>query len=199
VLFTLGAAVVALACVVASGRRLAWVVAPTGLDPGMVAAALAHQTGERRGAFSHALRAAVGSDRRLEWERELLAAFDEADERQRDALVNEQLLELEARLARSSRVPRVCASIATSAGLLFGTLVLVQGLAAPVGEGGPVASQSTLASALAAVSVGIAATAFCVAVHVRAGRIAKARRAAIDDLVTLLQRLRSGQAEQAPS
>jgi hypothetical protein len=197
VLFTLGAALVALACVVASGRRLAWVIAPTGLEPRMVAQALAQEAGGRT--VVHALRAALGSDGRLLWERELLAAFDEADERQRDALINEQLLELEARLARSSRVPRVCASIATSAGLLFGTLALVQGLAAPAGEGGGVASQSALASALGAVSLGIAATAFCVAVHVRAARIATERRAAFDDLVTLLERLRSASAESAPS
>jgi hypothetical protein len=190
---------VALACVVASGRRLAWVIAPIGLDPRMVAQALAQETGEKAGAVVHALKAALGSDGRLQWERELLAAFEEADERQRDALVNEQLLDLEARLARLSRVPRVCASIATSAGLLFGTLALLQGLATPAEEGGAVASQGVLGSALAAVSLGIAATAFCVAVHVRAGRIATARRAAIDDLVALLERQRSGQAERSPS
>jgi len=192
VLFVLGAAIVALACVVASGRRLASAVAPTGLDPRMLAKALQGEVGERGDAAFRSLRAVVASDGRLQWDSELLAAFDVADERQRGALVNEQLLELEGRLTRSSRVPRVCASIATSAGLLFGTLALVQGLAAPDGEGGAVvASQGALPSALAAVSLGIAGTAFCVAVHVRAGRIATQRRAAIDDLVTLLQRLRS--------
>ena len=191
-LFTLGAAIVALACVVASGRRLASVVAPTGLDLRMVGKALEGEARDERGAGVQSLRAAVDSDGRLQWESDLLAAFDEADERQRDARVNEQLLEIEGRLARSSRVPRVCASIATSAGLLFGTLALVEGLAIPAGEGGMVASHGALSSALAAVSLGIAATAFCVAVHVRAGRIAAARRAATDDLVTLLQRLRSG-------
>jgi hypothetical protein len=191
VLFTLGAAIVALACVVASGRRLAHAVAPTGLDPRMVAKALEQEAGEKGVAVLRALRSAAATDGRLQWESELFAAFDEADERQRDALVNEQLLELEGRLARSSRVPRVCASIATSAGLLLGTLALVRGLATPPEEGG-IASQGALSSALAAVSLGIAATAFCVAVHVRAGRIAAERRAAFDDLVALLQRLRSG-------
>ena len=197
-LFTLGAAIVALACVVASGRRLAWAVAPIGLDPRMVAKALEQEAGEKGVAVLRALRAAAAKDGRLQWESELLAAFDEADERQRDALVNEQLLELEGRLNRSSRGPRVCASIATSAGLLFGTLALVQGLTTPAGEGG-IASQGTLSSALAAVSVGIAATAFCMAVHVRAGRIAAERRAAIDDLVALLQRLRFGPGKGASS
>ncbi len=184
-LFTLGAAIVALACVLASGRRLAWAVAPIALEPRMLLEALA---GDRADALFRALTAAVASDGRMAWERDLLDAFEEGDERQRDALVNEQLLELEGRLARFSRVPRVCASIATSAGLLFGSLALLQGLGNAEGDA---EGQVALASALGAVSVGIAATAFCVAVHVRTGRLAAQRRAAIDDLVARLRRLRS--------
>jgi biopolymer transport protein ExbB/TolQ len=187
VLFTLGAAIVALACVLASGRRLAWAVAPIALEPRMVLDALA---GEQADALLRALSAVVASDDRMSWERDLLTAFDEGIERQRDALVNEQLLELEGRLVRFSRVPRVCASIATSAGLLFGSLALLQGLGAPEGGDAAVAN-AALGSALGAVSLGIAATAFCVAVHVRTGRLVAQRRAAIDDLVTRLQRLRS--------
>lgn len=186
-LFTLGAAIVALACVLASGRRLAWAVAPIALEPRMVLEALA---GEPPDALLRALSAAVASDDRMSWERDLLAAFDEGAERERDALVNEQLLELEGRLVRFSRVPRVCASIATSTGLLFGSLALLQGLGAPEGGDAAVAN-AALVSALDAVSLGIAATAFCVAVHVRTGRLVAQRRAAIDDLVTRLQRLRS--------
>lgn len=186
-LFTLGAAIVALACVLASGRRLAWAVAPIALEPRMVLEALA---GEPPDALLRALSAAVASDNRMSWERDLLAAFDEGAERERDALVNEQLLELEGRLVRFSRVPRVCASIATSTGLLFGSLALLQGLSAPEGGDAAVAN-AALVSALDAVSLGIAATAFCVAVHVRTGRLVAQRRAAIDDLVTRLQRLRS--------
>ena len=87
-------------------------------------------------------------------------------------------------------VPRVCASIATSTGFLFGSLALLQGLSAPEGGDAAVAN-AALVSALDAVSLGIAATAFCVAVHVRTGRLVAQRRAAIDDLVTRLQRLRS--------
>ena len=40
VMLTLGAAIVALACVLASGRRLAWAVAPIGLEPRMLLEAL---------------------------------------------------------------------------------------------------------------------------------------------------------------
>src|SRR5579863_5775323 len=107
--------------------------------------------GDRADALLRALPAAVASDGRMAWERDLLAAFDEGEPRQRDALVNEQLLELEGRLARFSRVPRVCASIATSAGLLFGSLALLQGLGSA--EGDASGSQAALSSALGAVSV----------------------------------------------
>jgi hypothetical protein len=184
VLFTLGAAIVALACVIASARRLALAVAPIEIEPRLVRRAL---EGDRAGAVARALRAVLASGQRFSWERDLFAAFEEADERQRGALVNEQLLELEGRLTRSARVPRVCASIATSAGLLFGSLALVQGLGDPAQ--GDVA-HGALPSALGAVSLGIAATAFCVAVHVRATRLVAERRAAIDELVTRLEAIR---------
>jgi hypothetical protein len=203
VLLTLGAALVAVLCVGASARRLAWAVAPIDLDPRMLAkalgAALEHGQGD-------ALRRALGmlmeppgdgqpdgrppvGARRFAWERDLFAALDEADRRQREALINEQLLDVEARAARWSRVPRVCASIGTSAGLLFGSLALLQGLGAPAGDGGAAATHEALSSALGALSLGIAATSFCVAVHVRAARVARERRQAIDNLVTVLERI----------
>ena len=55
------------------------------------------------------------------WENELLSAFDaDAITRAgRDGVVNEQLLELDWRGQRWARVPRVCASVATSGGFLF--------------------------------------------------------------------------------
>jgi hypothetical protein len=187
VLLTLGAAIVALACVLASGLRLAWAVAPIGLEPRMVLEAL-----EGPGATLRSLSTALASDPRLAWEQELFAAFEESDERVRAARVNEQLFELEGRLTRAARVPRVCASIATSAGLLFGSLALLRGLAVPEGEDSVAANHAALSSALGAVALGIAATAFCVAVHVRAGRVSAQRRAAIDELITRLERLRSG-------
>ena len=182
-LFTLGAAIVALACVIASARRLAGAVAPIGVDPRSVLQAL---EGEGASARLHSLKTALPGDERFAWEHDLLAAFDQVDERQRLALINEQLLDLEGRLTRSARVPRVCASIATSAGLLFGSLALVQGL----GEAPADIAHGSLSWALGAVSLGIAATAFCVAVHVRASRLVAERRAAIDELVARLEAIR---------
>lgn len=186
-LLALGAGLVALGCVIASGRRLAWAVAPVELEPRMLLKAL---EGDRALDVWTALKGTLASDERFAWEQELLAAFDEVEGPKRDARVNEQLLELEGRAARWARVPRVCASIGTSVGLLFGSLGLLQGLAEPA-DGTGDAIHEALFSALGSLSLGIAATAFCVAVHVRAGRVSAERRAAIDALVDRLERLRS--------
>jgi hypothetical protein len=82
VLLELGAPIVALACVVASARRLAWAVAPIDLEPRAVLKAL---EGDRADEVVRSLRAALGSGDRFAWERDVFAAFDEADERARDA------------------------------------------------------------------------------------------------------------------
>jgi hypothetical protein len=196
---TLGAALVALACVSAAGRRLAWAVVPTPLKPRLLSAAL---EGEGASALRKSLQSELARDPRLEWERELFAAFDEPGGASRDALINEQLLEFERRADRWARVPRVCASIGTSAGLLFGSLALLQGLATPAGPGVDAANetlQTALSSALAGVSFGIAATSFCVAVHVRAARASREGRAAVDALVDRLRCVSDTREPEAPS
>ena len=187
------AAIVGGACVAASGRRLAWAIAPTGLDPLLIRRAL---EGEDAAAVCAGLRrelAPSGLGDPFGWERELFAAFDEPERQARYARVNEQLIELEGRTERWSRVPRVCSSIGTSAGFLLASIALVQGLAVPEGEdgAGTVAIHAALYSALGALSLGIAATSFCVAVHVRAATVSRERGAAIDQLVERLERLRS--------
>jgi len=143
--------------------------------------------GEGALAMPQRLRRELAKDHRFEWERELFAAFAEPEGPTRDALVNEQLREFEGRMDRWVRVPRVCASIGTSGGLLFGSLALLQGLSAPAGEGGTEAMHAALSAALAGVSLGVAATSFCVAVHVRSARAAREGRAAVDALVERLR------------
>lgn len=187
------AAIVGAACVAASGRRLAWAIAPMGLDPLLIRRAL---EGKDAAAVCAGLRrelARSGLGDPFGWERELFAAFDEPEHQARDARVNEQLIELEGRTERWSRVPRVCSSIGTSAGFLLASIALVQGLAVPEGEdgSGTIAIHAALYSALGALSLGIAATSFCVAVHVRAAIVSRERRAAVDQLVERLERLRS--------
>jgi len=170
--------------VVASARRLAVAVAPTALEPRAVLKAL-----QRDPAMVAALRTAVAGDEALAWERDLLAAFEEPPGPRRDALINEQLLDLEGRADEGARVPRVCASVGTSSGLLFGSLALLEGLGSPEGQDASAIMRDAFAAAMGALSVGIAATAFCVAVHVRARKLARDRRVAIDELVDRLERL----------
>ena len=163
-------------------------VAPTALEPRAVLKALQRE-GERGPAMVAALRTAMASDEAFAWERDLLAAFDEPPGARRDALINEQLLDLEGRAEEGARVPRVCASVGTSSGLLFGSLALLEGLGSPEGQDAAAAMHDAFAAAMGALSLGIAATAFCVAVHMRARKVARERRAAIDELVERLERL----------
>ncbi|HEX3345856.1 MAG TPA: hypothetical protein VHS09_14830 [Polyangiaceae bacterium] len=179
-------AVVALACVLASARRLAWAVSPTSLDPAMLLAAVA----DRESWFS--LRDAVASSPEASWEGELFQALAERNPRSRDALVTERLLELDWTAQRWGRVPRVCASIATSAGFLFGCIALLQGLSLPAEEGSAPALGLSLFAALNSLTLGLAGTAFCVAVHVRARRVVRERHHATERLVARLLELASG-------
>jgi hypothetical protein len=130
------------------------------------------------------LREAIALCEQATLERDLVAALEEEDERARIALVNEQLLELDWRAQRWARVPRVCASIATSAGFMFACVVVLHGLAVA-----PEEANAVLVSAIDALSVGIAGTSFCAAVHVRARRVASERLSASDRLIEGLEGL----------
>jgi hypothetical protein len=184
-------AVVAVGCILASARRLAWAVAPTSLDASLLLRTL-------RGSHAPplaALRNAVLSRDDLGWERDVFRALAEPDARSRDALVDEQRLELDWAAQRWARVPRVCASISTSAGFLFGSVALLRGLELPADEGATPALGATLVAALNALAIGIAGTAFCVAVHIRARRVVRERLSAAERLVDDL----TGKASRQPS
>jgi hypothetical protein len=184
-LLTLASVLVATACALASARRLAWAVAPTFLDAGMLSEALGS---DDAGALCRKLGDAIGADERLRWEHDLFEAFASPDRRTKDGLLNEQLLELDGGVQRWARVPRVCASIAMSAGVLFASLALLRGLAvAAEGETGGI--QGSLGPALCALTIGMAGASFCIAVHVRAARVLRERLAGTDRLVNRLEAL----------
>jgi hypothetical protein len=179
------AGLVALACALASARRL-WLVAnATALDPSVA-------LGELRAGGVERLRAAADREPRADWERELVHAVVESGGREeRRARVGEQLTELDYRIQRWARVPRVCASISASMGFLLATWVLRQGLV----ELGPSTSASVtelvvrglIGDALAVVGFGFVGTAFCVAAQRHGRRIARARLRAADELVEALE------------
>ncbi len=118
---TICAAIVALGCIAACTRRLYLATHPIAFHPSVW---LDHV---KRGESELVLRA-IGKDPKAVWERELTGAVAEPNAEARVGRVNEQLSELDFLLARWERVPRVCASIASSAGILFGSLVLRFGL-----------------------------------------------------------------------
>jgi hypothetical protein len=172
-------AVVASACVLASAWRLVWAVSPTWLDPRLLIEALG---GPPESWAS--LRDAITACHDATWENDLLTALGAAEESSRIALVNEQLREMDWRAQRWARVPRVCASVATSAGFLFACITLMRGASSGSEDAG-----SDLVSALDALAIGIAGTSFCFAVHLRVRRIVRERLAAADRLVERLEGL----------
>jgi hypothetical protein len=142
--------------------------------------------GDPSGRVLRGLVRVLATDDQFVWERELFAAIATEDPVQHEALVGEERLEVHERRQRWVRVPRVCARVATSAGFLFGSIALIRGLGEPLGDDlqdpqAPV--YAALASALGALAIGIAAAAFCAAVHMRANRASRERMSAISRLL----------------
>lgn len=174
------AALVALVCAGASLRRLALTVSPTSLDPRLLLEALSRV--DTREAWTEFCDAMVA--RAIPWESDLFAAFACASDTEREAGLSEQLLELDWQSQRLSRVPRVCASIATSTGFLLASVAMMRGLADP-----QVDMARVLLSALDSLTLGVAGTSFCVAVHLRARRVLRERLTSVDRLVSRLRAL----------
>lgn len=165
-----------------------WLAAnPTALHPDDVVAALGRSPDR---ASLEQLRARVSSVPEAEWERDLLEALLQQDAAARAALVNEQLTELDLRMQRWARVPRVCASLSTSFGLLLGTLILRNGLAnAPdlSGELGELFVRDVMSQAVSVAAFGVVGTAFCIAAHAHARRMTRARVEAADRMLEQLE------------
>jgi hypothetical protein len=181
------AILVALACVLASARRMWFAANPTALHPDDVVASLGRSPD--RAALAR-LRELVAEVPNADWERDLLDALSAPCADARAALVNEQLTELDLRMQRWARVPRVCASVATSVGIMLGTLVLRNGLAnAPdlTGDLGELFVRDVLNDAISVAAFGIVGTAFCIAAHAHARRMTRARLEAADRMIEKLE------------
>lgn len=177
---------VAASCAAASARRV-WLVAhATAFHPDVVADALERS---HDASALEALSAVIAREPQADWERDLLDAMLAAPPL-RTALVNEQLTELDYRIQRWARVPRVCASIATSFGFMLATLVFRNGLADPTDlatDAGELLFRGLVGDALTVVAMGVVGTAFCVGAQGEAKRLAKARTKGADRLVELLE------------
>jgi hypothetical protein len=175
--------VVALACTLASLRRLTFAVRVTELDPQVMADALARASADKW----VTLRDAVAA-RGPAWDSALWAAFSEPTQSAREAAIGEQLLELDWRAQRWQRVPRVCARVAANAGFICASIALMGGLAEPEVDFGP-----ALAASVGAIAAGLCGMFFCAVVHFRCRTIVRDRLAATG---RLLDRMRA-MADQA--
>jgi hypothetical protein len=185
-IFALGL-MVAVLSVAASAARLTFVILATGLDPHAVDRFVSHvEVGTAKGLAR--LEGVAASVAAADWERGLLAAL-RAPPWERTALVNEQLTELDHRIKRWVRVPRVCASICTSSGFLLAAMILRVTLA-DGGEAMPAGAMVDAAvfQAINIAAVGLAGAAFCIAIQMRARSAAVSQARVYDRLVQRLER-----------
>jgi len=177
------AIVVTLGCAAACTRRLYFASNPIAFHTTPWLAYVKRGEGDR-------VAKAIAREPHAEWERDLLAALAEPDEKVRAGRVNEQLSELDFRLARWARVPRVCASIASSAGFLCGSLALRFGLVATNAVADEARGDAINAVVLQAVNVaalGVAGAAFAIAAQSRARKAAQAFQRDADALIEALE------------
>lgn len=181
------AALIAAACVGASGCRLFFAMTSTRYALGLLVKALRGDVGATR---VRRLLEAIRKSPVGIWERELLDALEVTEPRLRAAEVNEQLTELDFLVWRWSRVPRVCASVSSSSGFLLAALLMRRGLADPSSLGGDVAilvTSGLVGQALSVAGFGLAGALACATLHVHAQRVARERLAAADELVERLE------------
>lgn len=174
------AAIISLACVLAGLRRMWLAVEPGGLDAELLARAVTDAGALQR------LHAGLVTRAGPSLESDLLGAACDAHAESRGQLIDEQVIEADWLTQRWAPVPRVCASIATSAGFLCACMLVIQNVTADPADAGTAPS---LLSALGAVALGVAGASFCISVHIRLRPLMRARRAATTRLVERLRGL----------
>jgi hypothetical protein len=189
--------IIAVASVVASAARLKFLLDPTALEPNAVDRFIRVGDGGKAVALAR-LEESAASLPDGDWEKGLFAALH-APASARTALVNEELTELDYRIKRWVRVPRVCASICTSSGFLLAVMVLRATLA---GEGHAMDGAFVDAAVFRAIdvaAVGLAGAAFCISIQMRARSAAASRTEAYDRMVQRLERIAAPQSSpQSP-
>jgi len=173
---------VTLTCGWASFRRLQFATAPVNLDPATLLKAF-------RKSGKDALIVALASQGKDSWEQMLLDAV-QSPQHERAINVNEALSELDQRAQRWARVPRVCASIASTTSFMLASVAMRIGLTTAMESTDDdlgIALNSTVIGALNVAAIGVAGAIFCVSVQMRARRVVKERLEAADRLVERLE------------
>lgn len=191
---------IALACVAASIRRLWFVTHATALHPATVLDAMKPAKSAGEPVDLDRIRALAAAVPDADWERDLCEALSARDAKVRAALVNEQLTELDWRTQRWARVPRVCASIAASAGFMLAALVMRQGLQSEdfSADLATLMIEGLVGDAFAVVLFGMVGTGFCIATQKLSNALAAARLKAADEIVERLE-AQAGAADSAAS
>lgn len=175
------------ACVAASAKRLWFVIEATPLDPGALSSSLRPLAKDSSSALA-GLGDAVGALPGADWETSLVHALSQAPEA-RVAVLGEALTELDFRMRRWVRVPRVCASLASTFGFLLATVALRVGLSdleTRPDPGGLYAINAAVFDAVDVAAVGLVGTAFCIALQLRARVVRADRTAGAERLIQLL-------------
>jgi hypothetical protein len=192
------ASLVSITCVVYSVRALRATIEATATDPAVLARALrlgdslspadAVAFGRRR---LVRLLAWARSEPRADLETELLEAVTLHRGEAQIALVNSALGEIDHRVQRHGRVPRVCARVSSTVGLLCGAMALRHGLVMGSLDGPPLdlILHGPIADMLSAVFMGIAGAVWCSAAAREVKKVAGERLKGHDALIDRLEAL----------
>lgn len=182
------AALVSASCIAAALRRLVLVYEAVSFDPD---ALLREFRGNEGRARAPALLAELVREAPETLDRDLYEALADSGPN-RIAHVTSALIEVDFRFERWARVPRVCASIASSAGFLLATWALrIALLDAPAAgeEHFRDALEGAIGAALGVAAIGAAGTVACLSIFYEARRVARARRDTTEKLVERLERI----------
>ncbi len=198
------AVIVSACCAAASLRRLRFVYEAVSFDPELLLRDLRGDDGRARAPKILERLVEESKPEEAGGDRDLFEALTDRSELA-PARIVQALIELDFRFARWARVPRVCASIASSAGFLLASWALRLALvAAPAADNREdpfrEALNQALMAALGVVAVGAAGTVTCLAIFYEARRVTRLRRDATEKLVERLERTaeRAQPSERAP-
>ena len=202
------AVVVSATCIAASLRRLVFVYEALSFDPDTLVRELRGDDGRARAPKILERLIEEAKPEEQGGDRDLFEALSDRSEFA-TARIGQALMELDFRFLKWARVPRVCASIASSSGFLLASwalrlaLVAAPALPAAAVEGGGDAAfrealNQALLAALGVVAVGAAGTVTCLAIFYEARRVTRVRRDATEKLVERLERI-VGDAAVSPS
>ncbi|MFO0677629.1 MAG: hypothetical protein U0169_13930 [Polyangiaceae bacterium] len=181
------ALVVALVAVAGSLHRIRLVLTPTAVDVAVLLARLRESRDVRRTTLAE-LEAFADREPSADWERDVVRALALEGEA-RAARLGELVGEYGFRLERWVRVPRVLASVSSSACFLLATLLLRRGLTTDIvlDENGIVGVDALVMQAVDVAAMGLAGTAVCVAAQLRARKFARTKAKEVDELMELLE------------